>query len=50
MSELDRGRREFFLQILNRAGEGGNGMQSFITTTELDMFDTVKDGVNIIRI
>jgi len=48
MSELDRERRSFFLDILT-GGERGSDIQSFITTTEEGLFGNKGEGLNIIR-
>ncbi len=50
MSELDDERREYFLEILS-GKRGDNGpIQSFITTTGLKPFESIKNNINIIKV
>ncbi len=50
MSELDTERREYFLGILGGKEGNNGGIQSFITTTGLKPFESIKNSMNIIEV
>lgn len=50
MSELDDRRRKFFLKIINRPDGDKGGIQSFITTTEPALFESIREDTNIIEV